>query len=105
MKSSKFHFQEIDWVIYFPSIGNEGRPYLKYGVAYRDRVRRVTQPGVRINLEDVVSRREIKENFPHTVGRYLDSSGKGQNWTPEYLETRTVANLEEFFAFLRDLNI
>lgn len=105
MKSSKFHFQEIDWVIYFPSIGNEGRDYMKYGVAYRDRKRGVSQPGVRINLEEVMRQREIQENFPHTIRYYLDSSGKGQSWAPKYLETRTIANLEEFFRFLDDLRI
>lgn len=105
MESAKFHFKEIDWVIYFPSTGNEGRPYQKYGVAYRDRIRGVTQPGVRINLENVVSKREIQENYPHTVGYYFDSSGKGQSWTPKYLETRTIANLEEFLRFLHDLKI
>ena len=88
MKSAKFHFQEVDWIIYFPSIGNEGRSYLKYGVAYRDRIRGVTQPGVRINLGDVVGKREIQENYPHTVGYYLDSSGKGQSWTPKYLTVK-----------------
>jgi len=105
MLSARFHFQEIDSVIYFPSVGNEGRNYMKYGVAYRDRKRGVTQPGVRINLEDVLSKPEIEENYPHTVGYYLASFGKGQKWTPEYVETRTIANLEDFFKFLRDLGI
>ena len=105
MTSAKFHFKEIDWVIYFPSTGNERRRYQKYGVAYRDRVRGAAQLGVRINLEEVVSAPEIRENYPHTVGYYLDASGKGQDWTPEYLETRIIATLEEFFRFLRDLKV
>jgi len=105
MPSFKFHFKEIDWVIYFPTIGNEGRPYQKYGVAYRDRRRGITQPGVRINMEDVMEKPEIQENYPHTVGYFLHSSGKGKGWAPEYLETRKVANLNEFFDFLRDFHI
>ena len=105
MKSAKFHFHEVDLVIYFPSVGNEGRDYMKYGVAYRDRKRGASQPGVRINLEDVVRKREIKEKYPHTVSYFLDSSGKGQNWVPKYLETRIIASLEEFFRFLHDLKI
>jgi hypothetical protein len=36
MPSFKFHFQEIDWVIYFPSHGNEGRKFAKYGVTFLD---------------------------------------------------------------------
>ncbi len=105
MVSHKFHFREIDWVIYFPSTGNEGRPYPKYGVAYRDRSRGVTQPGVRINLEDVMKKPEIQENYPHTVGYFLYSSGRGENWTPKYLKIRKVANIDEFFNFLRELKI
>lgn len=105
MTSAKFHFKEIDWVIYFPSTGNKGRPYMKYGVAYRDRKRGVTQSGVRINLGDVTNKQEIQGNYPHTVAYYLDSSGKGQDWIPQYLETRIVTNLEGFFGFLHDLDI
>jgi hypothetical protein len=105
MESAKFHFQEIDWVIYFPSTGNKGRPYKKYGVAYRDKIRGVTQPGVRINLKDVMSTPEIRDNYPHTVAYFLHSVGKGENWTPQYLEIRTITNLEEFLRFLRDLKI
>jgi len=105
MASFKFHFQEIDWVIYFPSIGNEGRPYSKYGVAYRDRRSGITQPGVRINLEDVMKNPEIQEKYPHTVGYFLHASGKGRNWVPKYLETRKISNLNEFYKFLADLHI
>lgn len=105
MVSFKFHFQEIDWVIYFPSVGNEGRAYPKYGVAYRDRKSGLTQPGTRINLEDVVKKPEIQENFPHTVGYFLHSYGKGKNWRPNYLEVRKIANLDEFYKFLQDLRI
>lgn len=105
MPSSKFHFQEIDWVIYFPQVGNEGRPYFKYGVAFRDRKRNEPQPGVRINLEDVLEEPEIKEKYPHTIGYYLYSSGRGKNWTPNYLETLKISDVDEFFQFLKKLNI
>lgn len=104
-RSFKFHFKEIDLVIYFPSTGNEGRIYSKYGVAYRDRRRGETQPGVRINLEDVLNKPVIKNNYPHTVGYYLHSTGKGRNWTPIYIETRKIYNINDFFNFLKDLNI
>ena len=72
-KSSKFHFIEIDWVLYFPSVGNEGRKYLKYGMAFRKRKTGKTQNGVRINLEDVLNETDIKERYPHTVGFYVES--------------------------------
>jgi len=44
-------------------------------------------------------------NYPHTVKYYRDSSGKGQNFAPRYLEERTIRNEEEFFCFLEDLNL
>ena len=105
MVSSKFHLKEIDWVIYFPSFGNEGRPYQKYGVAYRDRKRGKSQPGVRINLEDVLMMPEIQNKYPHTVGYFLHSKGRGENYVPQYLETRSVTSLEDFILFLRNLNL
>ena len=104
MVLSKFHFEEIDWVIFFPNSGNEGRPYQRYGVAYRDRVRGISQPGVRINLDDVMIMPSMRNNYPHTVHYYLDSIGRGNNWRPQYLETRSIASLEKFFQFLNDLH-
>jgi len=105
MKSSKFHFREINLVIYFPSSGNQGRPYENYGVKYLDRMKRITQTGKAITLEEVLSKSEIRENYPHTVGYYLDATGKGQNFTPRYLKERAIRNEEEFFSFLKDLGI
>ena len=105
MVSSKFHSIEIDWVIYFPSRGNEGRDYRKYGVAYRDRRRSESQLGRRINLEDVMSKPEIQDNYPHTVGYFLHATGKGAEYAPRYLEVRKIESLEGFFKFLRDLNL
>jgi hypothetical protein len=104
-KSSKFHFREVDCVIYFPSNGNENRDYVRYGVAYVDRRKKESQPGRRIYLNEVLNEPSIKNNFPHTVGYYLESFGTGPNYTPRYIETRTIKNPEEFFRFLSDLGI
>lgn len=105
MTSSKFHFQEIDWVIYFPEYGNEGRKYTGYGVAFRNRRQGTTQPGVRINLENILEKENIKQEYPHTVSYFLSSSGKGALWIPKYLETRKLSNEADFFNFLNDLHI
>lgn len=51
----------------------------KYGVAYRDRRKGESQPGERINLEDVMRKPEIQNNYPPTVGYFLHSSGRGEN--------------------------
>jgi hypothetical protein len=103
--SSKFHLQEIDWVIYFPSRGNEGRPYPRYGVAYRDRKRGLGQRGVRVNLGEILSKSEVQAKYPHTVGYFLESSGRGTNWVPQYLVIRKVHNPNEFFLLLGELSL
>jgi len=105
MPSFKFHFQEIDWVIYLPSHGNEGRFYEKYGVAYRDRRRGRSQPGRKVNLKDVLSKSEIGKKYPHTVGFFLASSGKGSNWKPDYLRIKVIRKITEFYDFLRELGL
>jgi len=105
LPSFKFHFQEIDWVVYLPSHGNEGRVYEKYGVAYRDRRKGRSQPGRRVSLRDVLSKLEIKKKYPHTIGFFLASSGKGSSWRADYLRTRKIRNIKEFYAFLRELGL
>jgi len=48
---------------------------------------------------------EIQENYPHTVGYFQHSSGRGKDWTPKYLEITKVADLQDFFKFLRKLKL
>ncbi|MCK5628010.1 hypothetical protein KAI12_00955 [Candidatus Bathyarchaeota archaeon] len=105
MGSAKFHLKEIDWVIYFPFIGNKDRDYLEYSVAYRDRKRKRTQPGRRIDLKEVLDKPEIRNNYPHTIGCYLNSTGRGKDWTPEYLITRKVLDRKELIRFATKLGI
>lgn len=100
---NKFHFKEIDWIIYFPSRGNEGRQLVNYGVAYRDRINRKTQPGPKINLGNVFGEPLIQNGYPHSIGLFLDSSGKGPNWTPVYVETREINNKDEFLDWIREI--
>lgn len=100
--ANKFHLKEIDWVIYFSAEGNEGKEIGKYGVAYRDRVNNTTQPGRRINFEDVLSKRKIQKNYPHTVGLFLESRGKGSSWYPDYIETRIVHSEKDFQEWIKE---
>jgi len=99
--TNKFHFKEIDWVIYFPNTGNKGRELVNYGVAYRDRVEKITQPGTKINLNDVLMQDNIKNSYPHTIGQYCESSGKGSNWKPQYIETRVIHNQKELIEWFK----
>jgi len=105
MPSFKFHFKEIDWIVYLPSHGNEGRKYEKYGVAYRDRRKGRSQPGRRIYMGDVLKKSEIKDKYPHTVGFFLASTGKGPGWSPDYLRTKKVRSRKAFLDFLKELGL
>lgn len=105
MPSFKFHFKEIDWVIYLPSHGNEKRKFEKYGVAYLNRKKGHSQPGRKIDLKEAIEKPEIREGYPHTVGFFLKSSGKGDNWKPDYLRTRTIKKLRDFYGFLKELGL
>ncbi len=102
MIANKLHFKEIDWVIYFPSKGNEGRQLINYGIAYRDRRHGETQLGPKIDLRDVLARPEMRNGYPHRVGLFLDSFGKGVNWRPEYVETRTIRNENDLLSWIAE---
>jgi len=103
-RTKKFHFQEIDWVIYFPRRGNK-REYRNYNVTFRDRKRGIPQPGKRIKLGEVLDKPEIDRCYPHTVGFYKVSSGKGAKFKPQYLELRKIQAVEELWFFLNALDI
>ena len=103
-RTKKFHFQEIDWIVYFPRRGNKGQ-YRNYNVTFRDRKKGITQPGKRIKLGEVLDRPEIDRSYPHMVGFYKVSSGRGTNFKPQYLELRKIQAVEEFWFFLNALDI
>jgi hypothetical protein len=100
--SKKIHFIEIDWIIYFPSRGNEGRRINKYGVAFLNRKTKETQKGKRIYLEDVISSPEIKNGYPHTIRSYFESSGKKENFSPHYLENYKAQNENDLYEWLQN---
>ena len=100
--SKKFHFIEIDWVIYFPSKGNENRFLMKYGVAFLNRKTGTTQSGKKIYLEDVLAYPEIKSNYPHTVRSYFESCGKKSNFSPTYLENQKIRDEKEFYDWIKN---
>ena len=105
MPSFKFHFQEIDWVIYVPSHGNDGRKYDKYGVDYNDRSGKSAQSGRKESLKDVLSKTQISMKYPHTVGFFLASKGRGPTWKPDYLRTKVIRSKRGFHALLKELNL
>ena len=105
MPSFKFHFKEIDWIIYLPSHGNERRKPKKYGVTYLDRKKQKTQKGRMTELENALSRAAIAKKYPHSVGFYLSSKGRGKTWEPDYLRTKKIKSKRGFYAFLKELGL
>jgi len=105
MTASKIFFKKIDLIIYFPEKGNEGRKYGKYGVAYRNRISGETQSGIRINLENVLKLDVIKNNYPHTIGYFLESKGRGKTFSPKYIENKVVNDEKSLFEFLNKIGI
>lgn len=103
MVSIKFHFIQIDLVVYLPIVENKGKNQEDYLVTYRDRKSGQTQNKRRIKLQEVINQPKIRNNYPHLIGVYLDSSGRGKNWTPEYLITKKISNDQEFLILLNSL--
>ncbi len=100
----KFHFQEIDWLLYFPAEGNEGK-YRSYCVTLVKRKNGILEPEQIVLLGEVLDRPEIDQGYPHTVGYYKNSSGQDSDFKPEYLELRGISCVEDLWFFLNSLNL
>ncbi|MCX8150189.1 MAG: hypothetical protein N3D85_01600 [Candidatus Bathyarchaeota archaeon] len=100
----KFHFQEIDHIVYFP-VGNNSGKYINYKVIVVDR-KTATQPDEKwIRLGDFLESPLVEQRYPHTIGYFKVSSGEGINFKPEYLELREIRSIEEFWLFLNAVNL
>lgn len=93
----------MDWLICFPSTGNEGRKYLYYSVTFKDLKK--GSANSQVCLTDLVDAIEFEKNYPHTVGFFRETIDKGTNSCFSYLEIRVIRSIEEFWKFLNDLNI
>ena len=96
-----FHFQELGWLVYFPSFGNEGK-YNNYNVVFK---KGVSHPEKTVRLREILEDSEFELHYPHTVGYYKLSSEEGTSFKPDYLELRKIWTVEEFWLFLNSLNI
>jgi hypothetical protein len=97
----KFHFLELDWLVYFPSSGNEGK-YNRYNVVFK---KGISHPEKTVRLCEILEDPEFELHYPHTVGYYKLSDGDGRRFKPDYLELRKIGTVEEFWMFLNSLNI
>jgi hypothetical protein len=100
----KFHFMEVDLIVYFPKHGNKGK-YISYTVMFIDRKKGTPQPGKHVTLEEILENPEFEKGYPHTVGYYKESSGEGAEFKPDYLEIRRISTVEDFWLFLNALDI
>ena len=102
-KTKKFHFQELDWIIAFPDLGNKGRKYLYYSVLFADR-KKGSLPQ-QVCLGDVLENPEFERNLPHTVGFFKESMSDDAKAGSTYLEIRLIGSTEDFWKFLNDLDL
>jgi hypothetical protein len=97
-----FHFQEKNWLISFPSKGNEGRKYLHYTVKF---INRNSKENKEVFLAEIVENPQFEESLPYTVGFFRGSIDEKTGLEIAYLEIRIIRSIEEFWKFLNDLNI
>ena len=95
---------EMDWIVYFPKCGNNGK-YIGYNVLLIDRKKGPNHPEKIVTLKEILENSEFEKYYPHTVGYYKESSGKGVEFKPEYLEMRKISSVEDFWLFLNALDI
>ena len=95
---------EMNWLVCFPKDGNKGK-YLGYTVLLIDRKKVANEPKKHVTLKEILETPEFENHCPHTVGYYKESSGKGAEFKPEYLEIRKISSVEEFWLFLNALDI
>ncbi len=99
-----FHFQELDWLIYFPNEGNKGK-YCGYTVLLKERKQKEAQHKDCVTLGYVLERREVEEHYPHTVGFFKAQGDEPTETALRYLEIRTIHNVDDLWLFLNALNL
>jgi hypothetical protein len=102
-QTKKFHFQEINVILCFPTQGNQGK-YRTYCVQLK-KPETAKQNGVQTMLGEFLDKQEVENGYPHTVGYFKESTGEGDSFEPEYLELRKIYTVEDFWLFLNACNI
>ncbi len=102
--TKKFHFMEMDLLVFFPKYENRGK-YLGYRVTLVDKKKSAGQPEKTVTLKEVLENPEFEKCYPHTVGYYKEAAKEGAEFKPEYLEIRKISAIEDFWLFLNALDI
>jgi hypothetical protein len=100
----KFHFQEIDHTICFPTAGNEKKKYANYAVVLEQIDGTLLKTEKPITLGEILDRCDFVNGYPHTVGFYKVDKEQIM-LKPDYLEIRRICSVEEFWKFLNDLDM
>lgn len=100
----KFHFIELDWLIYFPKYGNKGK-YIDYNVRFTEHNNKSAKPEKHVTLREILENPKFDRCYPHTVGYFKQESRKGKRLNPEYLEIRRINTIEDFWLFLNALDL
>jgi len=99
----KFCFQDLDWIVTFPNLGNRGKKYPDYSVFFSDRKRKIVNKLV--CLFEVIENPELQEGFPHTVGFFKCETDDDLYAGSNCLEVRIIRSVEDFWKFLNDLDL
>lgn len=70
----------------------------------RNRKKEAAHP-TKMTLGEVLDKPEIEQGYPHTVGYYKVSSGRGVTFKPQYLELRRIHVIEDLWFFLNAVDI
>lgn len=100
----KFHFMELDWLVYFPKYGNKGK-YINYNVLFTEHSKESAKPKKYVTLREILENPKFDRCYPHTVGYFKESSRKGKRLNQEYLEIRRIHAIEDFWLFLNALDL
>ena len=104
-QTKKFHFQEINKIIYFPPQQTNTK-YCNYAVQIKT-TKTINQATPTILLGEFLETPELENNYPHTVGYFKESTNGNEDndFKPEYLEWRKIFTIEDFWLFLNAQNI
>lgn len=93
----------MEWIITFPSSGNNRKKYNDYSVFLSDLKKGSSDE--KVHLVDIVENLGFQERFPHTVGFFKSKTGESISEGLIYLELRIIRSVEEFWKFLNDLDL
>ncbi len=94
--SKTFHFQEMDWPISFPNLGNQGKKYMDYSFIFKDRK---TEAKDHVCFSAIIDDFKFEKNWHHTVGFFKQSQQERQGCVQAYLEIRIIWSVGEFWKF------